>query len=558
VETAIVQNLFFVLVSALIGGLLLKLLKLPILIGYILAGIVGGMLLPIDIESVKGLAEVGIILLLFSIGLELSLNSLFKMGKIVFLGALLQTVITALVFLVTLNLLGIDLVSSGILALAFALSSTAVVIKILSERGETGTIHGQIMIGWTLIQDLAVIPIMAILPALGGGAGERPLVAVGKSLGLAFVVVAAIFLIGRIVVPKVIHKVTAVNSRELLLLVSVSLALGIALLVSLFGVSAALGAFLAGVVLSETQENHAIFAETRPLRDLFVVLFFVTLGFLIDPAFVIANLALILGLSALVLILKFLIIFAILVAFGYHGKTIIAPSLGLAQVGEFSFVLFLAAGNLGIISAEVTSVGFATTLVTLLATPFLFKSIVPLWRRTKKFKLVSGWNKSHFVKESILENHIIIAGFGRIGRWVGLALEEAGIQFVAIDYNQRVVREAQKAGVTIFYGDPAEPEVLEGAGIRKAKALVIAIPDRIAQEEVVSYTQTVAPKTKIIARATQEEDWRLFSDLKVEKIVQPEFEAAVYILKNIFGAMGKKKEDINEKIKKLRLSHAHT
>lgn len=552
-EGLIVQNLLFVLLAALVGGFLVKLLRLPVLIGYILAGIVGGAFLPLELGSVHDLAEIGIILLLFSIGLELSLSTLFKVGKTVVFGASLQIISVGLIFFALFNLLGFALPAALVLGFAFSLSSTAVVVKILSEKGESSTIHGQIMIGWLLAQDLAVVPMMAVLPALTNG-GEIFTSAL-RSLVWALILVPAVFLIGRIVIPFLVHRVALINSRELLVLVSVSLALGTAFLVSLFGISAALGAFLAGVVLSETQENHAIFAETRPLRDLFVILFFVTLGFLLNPALIVSQLPLILGVSGLVLILKFFVVLLLLLFLGYHGKTVLAVSLGLAQVGEFSFILLLAASDLEILSPEVTSVGIAVTLTTLILTPLLFRSVVPLWRRSKKYKFISGWNKRGRVSEETLKNHVIVAGFGRVGKWVGQALDDAKVPFVAIDYNHKVVREAQKIGLRAIYGDPSEAEVLQAAGVKEARVVVITIPDKIAQEEIVSYVQTVSPKAKIIARAGNTENWQALQGMQVDKIVQPEFEAAVFVVKNLFRSMGKKTSDINERLRRLRLSH---
>ena len=563
-EFGFIGNLFFVLVAAFVGGLVAKFLRLRPIIGYIIAGIIFGSILPLEVVGVEKLAEVGIVLLLFSIGLELSLSKLIRVFRAATLGAIAQMVIVAALSYFFLLALGFNPAASVVLSLGFSLSSTAVVIKILSDRGETDTIHGEIMTGWLLVQDLAVIPMMVILPILAKTGEGGWLFPLGRALGVAALVVAATILLGRKVAPFVIHKVALTNSRELLVISAVALALGTAFFVSFFGISPALGAFLAGVVISETQENHAIFAETRPLRNLFVALFFVTLGFLVSPTVIVVNFWLILGLALFVLVLKSLVIFILSFVFGYHGKTAITASLGLSQVGEFSFIIFSLAGTLDLLSPQTASIGIATALVTLLVTPLLFKSIVPVWRRAKLLtahwpeinKAFIGWDRRHAGDKEDLKNHVIIVGYGRVGSWVGKALDSLNLPFVVIDLNLHVVNKLRKAGIAAIFGDPTEPETLDKVQAKDAKAIVVAIPDRVAQEELITRIQTIGPKVKIISRAHLDEDWEKLRTLKVDKVVQPEFEAAVAIVRSILVSMGKSREEINKRIRNLRLSHA--
>ena len=555
-------GLFFVVVSAVAGGFLAKVIKAPGLVGYIIAGIVVGAILPPGLKEVSGLAEVGIILLLFSIGVELSFKRLSRYLRIAVFGGLIQIVLVTLFSYITLYLFGFSPAVSLVLSLVFSVSSTAVLVKILADRGETDTMHGEIMIGWLLVQDLAVIPMMVALPFLAATGGDW----VGGVVLSAVKVILVIFgvvLLGKKVVPYFIHILAGTNSRELLLLASIAFALGTAAVTSLFGISPALGAFLAGVVISESQEHHAIFAEMRPLRDLFVALFFVTLGFLVAPAVVISKFGLILVLTFIVITLKILVTFIVSSAFGYKGKTGIANSFGLAQVGEFAFVIFSASLALKILSPEETSIGIAVTLLTLILSPILYKSIVPFWRKMKlltaKYPSLSKLFMSgerHDTDVSIFENHIIICGYGRVGSWVGKALKEYGIPFVVVDYNQKVVQELKDAGVTVIYGDPTEPEVLEAVGVRGAKAIILAIPDRVVQETLITYVQTVAPDVKIISRAHRDEDWEKLKTLRVDKIVQPEFEAALQIIRGVLASRGKRRDEINDLIRSLRSSHS--
>lgn len=543
--------------AALIGGVIFKFLKLQALIGFIVAGIVFGQIFPLGNEEVAKLAEIGVILLLFSVGIELSLSRLTKVFRVATIGALGQVSIVTLLIWPILRLFGLTPLESLILAFGFSLSSTAVIVKMLSERGETETIHGEIMIGWSLVQDLLAIPFIALLPivALGGG---NYIVPAGLVIVKVIALVIGVIFLGRIFVPFVFHKVSALNSRELLVILAISFALGVAIITEYLGLSSALGAFLAGIVISETQENHAVFSETRPLRDLFVALFFVTLGFLVVPSVFIQYFGLIIALSGLVLLIKTITLAALSLAFGYRGRSTIAISLGLSQVGEFSFVLFSLALGLGILSPNLASVGIGVTLVTLIVTPLLFKSINPFYRKVRNFGIFTGRPRVMNMKSEVLSGHIIICGFGRVGKWVGKVLSEYQIPFLVIEYNSELARKLEKEGLRVIYGDPTQIEVLESANLKEAKACVLAIPDQAAQEEIIGHIQTMAPKVKIISRVHLDEDWEKLKFLKVDKMVQPEFEAAIAITKGILTSMGKPKEEITDKIKKLRLSRAMT
>ena len=558
-----VQNLFLVSFVALLGGLIMKYLRLPILIGYILAGIGFSMIFPVKVADIENLAQLGILLLLFSIGTELSLKRLTRIGNVVIIASVIQIIIVSFIFSFFFRVFGVSFPAALILAAGFSLSSTALVVKLLVDRGESGSIQGEILTMWLLTQDLMVIPIIILLPSLTSG--EFWISSTVKALLLSLLLISSTLFLGKLAVPYVIHRIASYNSRELLFLAAISLAVGVAALTSVFGVSPALGAFLAGLVISDTQENHAIFAETRPLRDLFVTLFFVSLGFLINPTVFVSHLGLILVLTISVIIVKFFVVYLISLSLGIRGKTSLYLSIGLSQVGEFAFILFLLARNFRIIDPVLTSVGISTTLLTLILTPLTFRTIIPIWRKIKlavvdkpdlKKILLSQGDLYHEEDQNTFKDHIIICGFGRVGGWIGKAFDSAGIRYIVIDYNQRVVSEVQKQGIPVIYGDPAEPEVLEAADVRLAKGVIIAVPDRITQEEIISYVQTVNPKAKIISRAHLDEDWERLSSLKVDRVVQPEFEASISIIKSIFINMGKSKEEIALRIKNLKYAHS--
>jgi CPA2 family monovalent cation:H+ antiporter-2 len=561
-ETAFVYSIIFVLLIALLGGISARFLKLQPIIGYLVAGVIFGGLFPHNPEIGK-LAEIGVILLLFSVGLELSFSKISKVLKPVTIGAFVQIVPITAISYVILTLLGFQSIVALVLAAGFSISSTSVLVKILTDRGETGTLHGEFMLAWTLVEDLAIIPMIVLLPSLKETVGLPMLLSGGRALLISGLVIAASLIIGRLVAPFLIHRMALLNSRELLIVSAVFLAIGTSAVTSFFGMSPALGAFLAGVVISESQENHAVFAETRPLRDILVALFFVSLGFLVNINFVIPHLVLIFGLVILVIIIKFLVVSLLTLALGYHGKTAIAAGLGLAQVGDLAFVFYLQAANLKLLSPEMTSVAIAVALITLIISPFLFRLVGPIWQRLRQVlagrpgvsRLVLGWDKNTIATDKIWEKHIVVCGYGRVGGWVGKALAESNIPFIVIDYNQNIVSELRRQGIEAIYGDPAHPEVLEAAGIEKARAIVVAIPDSAVQEEIIAFVQTKAPDVKIISRVHLDEEWGKIKMMKVDKIVQPEFEAAVAIIRSVLTERGKTREEVSGVIKALRVSH---
>jgi CPA2 family monovalent cation:H+ antiporter-2 len=562
-ESNLLLQILVLMCAALIGGIIARRLKFQPLVGYLLAGVVTRLFLPSLIVNVEQLANFGVILLLFSIGLELSWSKLTKVFRVVVEGAIFQIIIVSFLCCAILLACKFTLLEAAVLAIGFSFSSTAVIIKLLSERGEKDTIHGEIMIGWSLVQDLAAIPIIIVLTALATSSTSI-FQGIAFSVIKAVLVLGAIIVLGRIAIPRLLHMVAKAESRELFILTAVLVALGVAFLASLLGISPALGAFLAGVVISESQENHAVFAETRPLRDLFAVIFFVSMGFLVNPSIIAHNWLLVILLVVAAVVIKFLTVFILTLNLGYHGKTTLAVGIGLAQIGEFAFILFSITRGLGLISDASASIGIAVTLVSLIAAPFLYRGIIPVWQKLKNLiakrpswgKLFLGWDKKLYSETPALTNHIVICGYGRVGAWVGKALSSAGIPFVVIEYNQEVIHKLRAAGQIVIYGDPTLREVLQAADIVDAKVMVIAIPDALEQRAVISVAQTLAPNLKIISRAHLDEDVDKLRMLKVDKIVQPEFEASVAIVRSIFSSMGKSREEVAERLKSLRLSRA--
>ncbi len=565
-DSSLMLAIFFFLIASLFGGILVLLFKVEAFVGYILAGVLVSSFLPHDFWEVEKLAEIGAILLLFSLGVEMSLRRIEKVLRIALLGGVLQIFFSTLILVLFIRFLGFDARSALILSLGFSLSSTAVVVKLLSEKGELESIYGQLMVGWLIVQDLAVLPIMILINSLSTKEGFS-LASLGLSSLKAVFLLAAAFYFAKKIVPFLIHQVAVLNSREVLLLVSFVFALGTALLANFFGFSAALGAFLAGLVISETQEKYAVFSETRPLRDLFVALFFVTLGFGLSFQFIYANLGRIVLLLFLVFIVKFFVFLFVNFLFGYRGRVAFFSSVGLTQVGEFAFIVFSQSARYGIISREVFSLGVAITILSLVFSPFVFNFRFYFWKKisfyfSKSSLLMKFLTEKHLGRDLLnkeeetgLTGHIVVCGYGRVGRWVCRALDSLGVDFLVVDYNEKSVGEARQKGFKAIYGDACQPEIIAKANMDSALCVVVAIPDRAAQEELITQIQTLSSSVKIFARAHLDEDFHRLGFLRVNKVVQPEFEAALGIVSSVLTALGKNKSEISLNIRSLRRQH---
>lgn len=553
---------------AFLGGFLAKKLKQPTIIGYLLTGVFLGSWLISYFEAasvLSNLVDIGIAFLMFTIGLELSFKRLYRVRDIVLWGGILEVLGVIVLGVFILPFFGFSFYSSLFMAAAFSLSSTAVVVKILSEKGKLETLHGEIMLGWLLVQDLAVLPMVIILPVIAGvgnGGWDQLVFSIAK----AVVFLVLVILLGKKVLPFLINKVADLKSRELLLLAVVAICLFLALVSASLGLSIALGAFLAGVIISETSEQHAVFSQIRPLRDIFSIFFFVSLGIFLTPKFLITNFPQILELSLGVIGLKFFIILILTFYLGYHAKTGILVGLGLVQVGEFAFVLASLGRNQGLIGEEIYSLILGVAVLTLLATPGLI-SVAPklyLWlRKTCRRRFPKIYQRLFMKDDSFkpheagldLEDHVVICGHGRVGKWIAQALKLTGLPFVVIDDDHQVISRLKGKDIPALYGDPADIDVLDYAQVEKARVVIVAIPDEATQEIIVANCQTLNASVKIVSRAHQEKDQTRLKALGVTSIIQPEFEAALSIIHRVLQFFSVAKEEVENKIKRIRIEH---
>jgi CPA2 family monovalent cation:H+ antiporter-2 len=556
----LIVDLVTVLAAAAAGGLLASLLRQPALLGYLVGGMVvgpAGLGLIKEIVQVETLAQFGVAFLLFALGVEFSFAELRKVQAISLGGGGLQIALTILVTTsVSLMTGSVSSPAQGVfLGAILSLSSTAVVLKCLMERNETSTPHGQVMLGILVVQDLALGLMLAVLPAL-----DQPPEAIGMAVASALLRIglfaAGALAAGIWIVPRLLRFLAATESRELFLLGVVALCLGIALLTHRLGFSIEMGAFVAGLMISEVEYADQTLTYVEPLRDIFAALFFVSVGMLIDPKFLWDNLELILGLVALVFAGKFLIVTPLVRAFGYSLKTAVTAGLGLAQIGEFSFVLASAGQALGLVSRPVYLLILGTTAVTLVLTPFVLRLVPKL--------LELPWLQSYLDPADVplevsgevpLQNHVVVAGCGRAGRNIVRLAREHGLPVVVIDQSESAIQQMREWGVPYVYGNAASFHVLEAAGAERARAMAIALPDPTSTRLCLKRALELAPDLDIVVRATRDKEIELLYQLGAREVVQPEFEASLELSAHLLAGMGLPQPAIEREVAQIRNSH---
>jgi CPA2 family monovalent cation:H+ antiporter-2 len=531
------------------GGLLAALLGQPVLLGYLIGGIIvgpTGLGLIKEVIQVETLAQFGVAFLLFALGVEFSLAELKKVRAIALGGGAAQITLTILVTVLVCGVTGAwgVLPAKGVfLGAILSLSSTAVVLKCLMERNETETPHGQVMLGILVVQDLALGLMIAVLPALDQPPetiGIAVLTALAQiSLFAAGAIAAGIWLI-----PPLLRLLARTESRELFLLGVVALCLGIALLTEYMGLSIEMGAFVAGLMISEVEYADQTLTYVEPLRDIFASLFFASIGMLIDPVFLWNNLELILGLVALVFVGKFLIITPIVMLFRYPLKTALIVGLGLAQIGEFSFVLASEGRGLGLVSQRIYLLTLGTTAVTLIITPFVLRLVPFLFTFAESMPwlkpYLDGEGQPLDVSEELpIKEHVIICGYGRVGRNLVKLLQQHDLPMVVIDQSESRIQQLREAGVPYVYGNCVSLHVLETAGVNNASSMAIALPDPMSTRLCLKRALELSPELDLVVRATKDKDIEVLYQLGAREVVQPEFEAslemATYLLTGLMS-----------------------
>lgn len=559
-ELSLLENMAIVLGAALIGGMVARRLKLPVILGYLAGGIaIGpyGLGLVSDMEQIDTLATIGVVLLLFTLGIEFSLSAVRKMGKVAILGGIGQILATATLGLMAGWLFNWSLVEAVFFGFVIALSSTMIVIKTLMDRGELGSPHGRVMIGILLVQDLSVIPLMVIVPYLDQS-GVALLSALGWGALKAVLFLGALLVLGFWGLPWLMRRLAGERSRELFLLAVVCLGLGAAFGTYYFGLSAAFGAFVAGLLISESEYAHQALADIVPLRDIFATLFFVSLGMLVDLDFAVANPAMVGGVVAIIILGKFVICSFIPWLFGYGGKTMLFVGSGLFQIGEFSFILAALALDEGIISNDLYSLTLTSAAITILLTPFGLILASALYYRLSQGVRFSRLFASRLdlgspsEEKEELSSHVVICGCGRVGRNLGRVLERRNLSRLVIDIDPRVIESLRARGVPAVYGDASNPHILAQARLEKARVMVVTFADPMATELALKNALRINPKLYVVARVHGDEEAEVLRDMGVAELVRPDFEAGLEIIRHTLHRFGLTTHEIQYIVNTLR------
>lgn len=546
-----VVSIAILLSAALVGGMIAHRLRQPVILGYLVIGIAVGphaLSLVGDLELIEAVATIGVALLMFTLGLEISIAQLREVGKVGIWGGSIQIVVTfGLGLLVGYLLFGWHLSQSILFGLIISLSSTAVCLKVLMERGELTSVRGRIMIAFLILQDISVVLMMVALPLMSNLGESLPL-ALAMAIGKAVLVIGAAIVLGRWVLPWLMGRVGGVRTRELFLLTVLILCLGAAIGTHIFGLSVVFGAFLVGLVLRETRFVHQALAEITPLRDVFATLFFVSLGMLLDPAFVIHNWAPILLTVVVIISLKFLVIFSIIRLFGYGNRVAFVTGAGLFQIGEFGFILAQGGIENGIISAEIYSLILASAIISMLLTPISISLACQLSARlasraASRNLMTKQVSPPSTAAPAETPDRVIVAGYGRVGQNVAQGLQDAAIPYIVIDIDPERISEARASSRPRIYGDATNVHVLSKVDLGKATALVITYPDPMAVVTTAKVALSINPKLKILARVHRLKEAEALKELGVTELVSPEYEASLRFIKRLLNIVDLEKEE---------------
>ncbi|OGP95402.1 MAG: potassium transporter KefB [Deltaproteobacteria bacterium RBG_16_47_11] len=533
-------------------------LRVPTIIGFLVTGVLAGpygLGLIKAIEAIETLAEVGVVLLLFTIGLEFSLKNFWQLGKSILLGATSQVLLTFFVVMIFFRLSHLAPSESIFLGFLLSLSSTAVVMKILQDRAEAESLHGRVTMGILIFQDLIAVPMMLLVPLLAGKEGNVTnalLLFSAEAVGIGLL----IFVGSRWMIPWIFFKIAQTQIRELFALSVVALCLVIAWLTHEIGLSLALGAFLAGLIISESEYGHEALAHILPLRNVFASFFFVSIGMLLDLRFFLQQPVLILLASCGVLTLKTLIASFAAMFMGLPIRTTVAVGLGLCQIGEFSFILSKTGVESGLLPASHYQMFLAISIITMAVTPFLMAAAPALAQVLLRLPLPRKWKRGSYplreVKRIHEKDHLIIIGFGLNGRNLARAARSSGIPYLIIESNPEVVREEKAKGEPIYFGDATQEAVLHFAKIPNARTLVVVINDPTATRRIISLARRLNSKIFIIVRTRYVREVEPLYSLGANEVIPEEFETSVEIFARVLGKYLLPHEEIEKFIAEVR------
>lgn len=528
----IIQDIVVILLVSIPIIYLFNKINLPSIVGFLIAGMIigpDGFNLIKSVNQIGVMAEIGVILLLFTIGLEFSLSQLIRIKKYLIIAGGIQLVSTILISTLLLSLLGIDISQAIFFGMLASLSSTAIVLKILSDKNELDSPHGKISLAILIFQDLAVVPMFLLLPLLGktnGLTGGE----ISLKLLTAIGVVGVLIILAKFLMPLIVYKIAQLRMREAFTIAIILLLLGTSYLTHKFGLSFALGAFIAGLILSESDYNHQILSEMLPFRDAFNSIFFVSIGLLLNVQFVLQNPLLITFVTFGVVLLKAIIIISIVLFLRLPLRVAILTGLGLAQVGEFSFILAQAGLNFNLLSSDYYNSFLASTIFTMTLTPFLFKLSSFLSLKSKDINIIKNTYPDKIQK---LKGHVIIAGFGLNGSNLARVLKETGIKYIVIELNPDTVKKERSKGENIIYGDVSKEEILHFANIEEANIIVFAISDPGITKIALKTAKKINPHIHSLVRTRFVNEVDELKKLGADEVIPEEFETALQIFRKV-------------------------
>ncbi|MCW5787797.1 MAG: cation:proton antiporter [Nitrospira sp.] len=550
------RDLATVFLAAVAGGALAWVARQPLVLGYVLGGIAISPFTPgpsvSDLHTFDFFAEIGVILLMFSIGLEFSVKDLMRVKWVALVGGPLGILLSILLSIGVGSLIGWPVTQSIVIGAAISMASTMVLARLLLDRGELHSRHGRVMIGITLVEDLAVVAMTVLVPALGTFESGR-LILIGQALLKALLILAPFGYLAARVIPPLLTRVARTQNRELFLLVALAIGLGTAAVTQMVGLSLALGAFLAGLIISGSEYGHETLARLISLRDAFVALFFVTIGILIDPHVILDNLSLLGTMIGLIMVGKLVIWATVVRLFGYAFSTAILVGIGLTQIGEFSFVLVQVAKTAGHVGADVYNATLAASLLTILLNAALVR-YVPEWlgkrRLARDPRLAVSWAG----EQEIPPQHVVLCGFGGVGHALGKALEEFGVPYIVIERDPDIVRRLQIRGTPCLYGDASHHELLTQARAADASLIVVALPEIETAALTIRRIRSLNPLVRILARAHGQAEAEKLAAVGATELIQPEVEASVTLIRHTLDWFAVPEDRIRDYAERYRTS----
>ncbi len=549
-------------------GYIARHFKLPLILGYIVSGVFLSLLFKTESQTMLSLfANIGLLLLLFTVGLDLHLDSFRRLGRFVLVGGFLQIIGCVILTLALCLFFGFGVGPSLLISIAFSFSSTAIVSKLMVEADEEETLYGRLTMGMLLFQDLMVIPLMVVLSSLTSGqTGFGLFFAVIASVTKSAIILGLVYVFGEKVVPKVFERIGK-RSVELLNLFSLVFIFLVVFFFTWLGLPGTVAAFVAGLLVGQTHQHTQVFSNIRPMKDIFAILFFVFLGATLDMSSHIDLVPFIVIFGLLLVLIKIVVTTIVFAYLRFHSKVAFAIGVLLAQVGEFAFILLHQANATRLIDDRLYFMSVGITLFTIVITPIAVEKKDVWYKKVRSFVRKYVPALDHFIsygvdrdlgkmdEAELLENHVIVCGYGDMGKYICRALKLSNIPYVVVDYDYYLVKSARGEDVSVVYGDSTQVDVLDSIGTQRATCLVAVVPNTQTQESILLAARLLNPDLVIFTRVNKEDQRRRMKDLGAQVVVQPEFEGAVSIIKKILTFNDISKDDIVGKIKRLKIEH---